>query len=263
MTHGPQPNSVSALSDSDDVAEQKRGDVAGNQFGRLISLQLTALTVAVLMLTFVPPLREWVEESENDVCMLSTKVMTCLDWGLNAMLFLILLPVTLLTVHVTQPAFRRCLWVVWSTVLVLDVALFLTSFSWRNHAAATCSIMVAFVIVLAGLFHLPREMFPFTLSHSYSWAVKVGLVGGILLVVTTRDASYAWDALVAPACTAFVLYCCQMILDVCPPEHVMLGSMFVLFPEGLPLALWILNRRIGTPARQPLLDEQNNYGRSA
>lgn len=250
MVHGPQPGSIGELCSSSEPADHRRGDAAALSFGRLVCVQLIALTVLMALLSFSPPLQRWMEDSEKDACMASTQVMTCLDWGLNVLLFVVLLPVTLLTVRVRSVLFRWSLWAVWSVTLVMDLALFLAAYPWRAYAVAVCGIMVGFVTIFAALSHLPRSILLFTWEQAYNGAVKTGLVGGLILIIATQDASYAYVALATPIATVFILYCCQLILDACPPDQAVLGSMFVLFPEGLLLALWIMRRGNGGAARE-------------
>jgi len=236
------------LVDSEDEQQQKQGDKAALLMARLVCAQLTALTTLLCLLCFLPELRDWAEDMErNDVCLKSTKVMTCLDWGLNVALFLILLPIIFATVHVQKPVFRWTLWTLWSAVLVMDLAFFLAAYSWKNYAAASAVIMVVYTLLLSAVAHLPRWVLLLTWRQCYNYAVKVGLVAGIVLVIVTKDTVYAWVALITPLVICFILFCVQMIEDSCPCDQAVLGSMFVLFPEGLMFALWLLRRRPGSP----------------
>jgi len=243
--------------------QQQQGDKAGLLMVRLVCVQLVALTTLLCLLSFLPDLRDWAERMErDDVCLESTKVMTCLDWGLNVALFLVLLPIIFATVQVRAPIFRWTLWSLWSAVLVTDLAFFLAAFAWKKYAAASAVIMVAYTVLLSVVAHLPRSVLLLSWRQSYNYAVKVGLTAGVVLVLVTKDTSYGWVALITPLVICAILFCIQTVQDSCPCDQAMLGSMFVLFPEGLLFALWLLRRSAPSDsAGLGASDCQQNLGR--
>lgn len=242
MPHGPQPGSIGELCESQDGQLQRQGEAATRKFAQLICVQLVILALFVAAPDFAPPMQRWLERSENDACMRSTQVMTCLDWGLNGLLFFVLVPLTFLTVRVRNPLFRWALWAAFSLTLVLDVGLFLAAASWRKYAAATCTIAVGFLVLLAVISHFPKTARLISWTQAYNYGVMTGLAGGMVLVVVLREWVYGYVALAASLVNFSLLFCCKLILDWCPPDQAPLGSMFLLFPEGLPFALMILRR---------------------
>merc|ERR1712166_1671163 len=237
-------NSIDALCESTVEADRKKGDEAFRLFTKLVCLQLSVLTILIGVFCYVPSATEWIEnEAATDSCIVATKIMTCLDWGLNAGIFCALFPLTILTIGSQSVLFRGTLWLVWSSALMLDLALFAAAYSWRKYAFAVCALPCGYALLLLLLDFLPKSLNLQTWDQCYNWAAKTGLVGGIVLILATDDNSYAWVGVVAPLVIVFVIYCTRLVLSSCPPEQAVLGSMFILFPEGLMVSLWALKRQ--------------------
>merc|ERR1712166_963825 len=175
-------NSINALCESTVEADRKKGDEAFRLFTKLVCLQLSVLTILIGVFCYVPSATEWIEnEAATDSCIVATKIMTCLDWGLNAGIFCALFPLTILTIGSQSVLFRGTLWLVWSSALMLDLALFAAAYSWRKYAFAVCALPCGYALLLLLLDFLPKSLNLQTWDQCYNWAAKTGLVGGIIL----------------------------------------------------------------------------------
>ena len=99
--------------------------------------------------------------------------MTCLDWGLNGALFFGLFPLTLMTIDYRSALFRGTLWLAWSGTLMLDLALFVSAYSWRNYAFAVCALLGGYCLLLLALDSVSKIVELLTWEQSYNWAVRM------------------------------------------------------------------------------------------